>query len=113
MERQGDAQTAFDGFTLLLEFLLDSIVLELDGDDLPVAIGDGIEASGGLFWIEDNKLGEHQVTERADIVFVLETSNNAVIEVDDVEAGESCFHKRVEGLIGTLFDKLVLDITTT
>lgn len=92
MERKRDTQAALDSLFLLLELLLDGVILELDGDDLAVAGSNGVETPSCLIWIEDDELGEHEVAKGANVMLVLKTGDDAIVEVYDVESGECGFH---------------------
>jgi len=93
MQQKCNTQHTLHSLLLLLDLLLDGIILELEGDDGAEVVGDGVEAAGCLVWVEDNELGEHEVAEGADVVLVLQAGDDAVVEVEDVDAGEGSLHK--------------------
>lgn len=92
VKQKRDTQAALDCLFLLFKLLLDGIILELNRDYLAVAGSDGVETPSCLIWIEDDEFGEHQVAKGADVVLVLQTSDDAVVEVYDVYSGEGGFH---------------------
>ena len=92
MQQKCNTQHTLHSLLLLLDLLLDGIILELEGEDGAEVVGDGVKAAGCLVWVEDDEFGEHEVAERADVVLVLQAGDDAVVEVEDVNAGESSLH---------------------
>lgn len=56
-----------------------------------------------LLWCERDKLRGHQVADGADVLFVFDSSEDAVVEFRDVGAGEGGVERGIEGFIGALF----------
>ena len=92
MQEQRNTQDTLNCFFLLLDLLLDGIILQLEREDGAVTVSDGVEAAGCFVRVENSQLGEHKVAEGADVVLVLQAGNDAVVEVEDVDAGEGGFH---------------------
>jgi len=81
VQHKRNAQHALDGLLLLLDLLLDGVILELEREDSAETVGDGVETAGGFVLVEDYQLGEHEVAEGADVVLVLQTSDDSVVEI--------------------------------
>ncbi len=92
VQKQRNAQHTLNGFLLLLNLLLDCVVLEFEGENCAETVGDGVEAAGCLVWIQNDEFSEHEVAEGADVVLILEASDDAVVEVEDVDTGEGGLH---------------------
>ncbi len=92
MQKQCNTKNTLHGFLLLLDLLLDGVILQLEGEDGTVTLGDSVEAAGCLVCVEECQLAEHKIAERTDVVLVLQTGDDAVVEVEDVDAGEGGFH---------------------
>ena len=102
MQKQCNTKNTLDGFLLLLDLLLDGVILQLEGENSTVTVGDSVEAVGCLVRVEECQLAEHKIAERTDVVLILQAGDDAVVEVEDVDAGEGGFHKGVEGLVCAL-----------
>lgn len=67
-------------FLGLLDLLLDGVVLGLERKDGSVALRQRVEVALCLLWCERDELGGHQVADGADVLFVFDSGQNAVVE---------------------------------
>lgn len=57
----------------------------------------------GLLWRERDELGGHQIADGADVLFVIDSGQDAVVEFRDMGAREGGVERGIEGFIGALF----------
>lgn len=99
-------------FLRLLQFLLHRVLLRFEREHGRVFVRQDVEVALGFLRCERDQFRRHQVADRADVLFVVETGEDAVEEFRDgehvvvvavvVEAGEGRVEGCVEGFVGAL-----------
>lgn len=101
-EVASDLEDTQGGFLSLFEFLFHGIVLGFEGQDVGVPLRKLIQVSLGLVRSEDGEFRRHEVADRADVLLVVNSGEDAVEEFGDVGAGEGGVEACVEGFVCAL-----------
>lgn len=102
VEISTDLEDAERSFLCLFELLLHCILLGLEREDGSVAVREGVELALGFFRGQVDQFRGHEVADCADVLFVVDTGQDAVEEFGDIDAGESGVQTGVKSFVGAL-----------